>query len=103
MDAKRGLARVAFHQDGRLLAALFVGPEPLALARDHLAANLNAAAPMALAGRPSADMPDAGATVCACLNVGGNTIRDAIQSGRAVLRSGEHTSETHSPANIACP
>ncbi|HCY98819.1 MAG: nitrate reductase [Rhodobacterales bacterium RIFCSPHIGHO2_02_FULL_62_130] len=84
MDAKRGLARVAFHQDGRLLAALFVGPEPLALARDHLAANLNAAAPMALAGRPSADMPDAGATVCACLNVGVNTIRDAIQSGRAV-------------------
>jgi assimilatory nitrate reductase catalytic subunit len=29
-------------------------------------------------------MPDAGATVCACLNVGVNSIRDAIQTGRAV-------------------
>jgi NAD(P)H-nitrite reductase large subunit len=35
----RGGARAgagAFHQDGRLLAALFVGPEALALARGHL-------------------------------------------------------------------
>jgi assimilatory nitrate reductase catalytic subunit len=45
---------------------------------------LNAVEPMVLAGRPSADMPDPGATVCACLNVGVNTIREAIQSGRAL-------------------
>jgi assimilatory nitrate reductase catalytic subunit len=84
IDAKRGLARVAFHDNGRLIAALFVGPEPIALARDHLANRLNAAEPMVLAGRPSADVPDPGATVCACLNVGVNTIREAIQSGRAL-------------------
>ncbi len=84
IDAKRRLARVAFHDDGRLIAALFAGPEPLALARDHLANRLNAADLMVLAGRPSADMPDPGATVCACMNVGVNTIRDAIQSGRAL-------------------
>ncbi len=84
IDAKRGLARIAFHAEGRLLAALFVGPEPVAVARDHLAARLNEAASTILAGRPSADMPDPGATVCACLNIGINTIREAIQSGHAL-------------------
>ena len=84
VDARRGLARVAFHHEGRLLAALFVGPQPVALARDHLVARLNMDAAQSLAGRPSADAPDPGATVCACLNVGINTIRDAIQSGRAL-------------------
>ena len=84
IDARRGLARVAFQDDGRLLAALFVGPQPVALARDHLVARLNQDAAQSLAGRPSADAPDPGATVCACLNIGINTIRDAIQSGRAL-------------------
>jgi assimilatory nitrate reductase catalytic subunit len=84
IDTKRGLARVAFHVEGRLIAALFAGPNPLAIARDHLANRLNASEPMVLAGRPSADIPDPGATVCACLNVGVNTIREAIQSGRAL-------------------
>ncbi|MEO5614568.1 MAG: molybdopterin dinucleotide binding domain-containing protein, partial [Cypionkella sp.] len=84
IDAKRGVARIAFHAEGRLLAALFAGPGPVAVARDHLASRLNEAEPAALAGRPRADMPDPGATVCACLNVGINTIREAIQSGRAL-------------------
>ncbi|MES2435962.1 MAG: molybdopterin-dependent oxidoreductase [Pseudomonadota bacterium] len=84
IDAKRGLARIAFHAEGRLLAALFVGPAPVTVARDHLAGRLNEASPAVLAGRPSADMPDPGATVCACLNIGINTIREAIQSGRAL-------------------
>ena len=84
IDAKRGLARIAFHAEGRLLAALFAGPEPVAVARDHLASRLNEAELAALAGRPRADMPDPGATVCACLNVGINSIREAIQSGRAL-------------------
>ncbi|MGB8812667.1 MAG: molybdopterin-dependent oxidoreductase [Paracoccaceae bacterium] len=84
IDAKRGLARVAFTDEGRLIAALFAGPRPLALARDHLAARINTLDSMVLAGRPRADAPDPGATVCACLNVGINTIREAIQSGRAL-------------------
>ena len=84
IDVKRGLARIAFHAEGRLLAALFAGPEPVAVARDHIASRLNEIAPAVLAGRPSVDMPDPGATVCACLNVGINTIRAAIQSGRAL-------------------
>jgi assimilatory nitrate reductase catalytic subunit len=85
IDAGRGLARVAFHRGGQLLAALFVGPQPVALARDQLAARLGHEAPQeALAGRNPSDRPDPGPTVCACLNVGLNTIRDAIESGHAI-------------------
>ncbi len=85
MDPSRGLARVAFHQDGTLVAALFVGPEPIALSRDLVAARLGAGdAKDALAGRARADAPDPGPTVCACLNVGLNSIRHAIESGRAM-------------------
>ncbi len=85
LDPARGLFRVAFHHEGRLLAALFVGPQPVALARDHIAGRLGAgAAAQALAGRAPADAPDPGPTVCACLNVGLNTIRTAIESGRAL-------------------
>ena len=85
IDKARGLARVAFHGDGRLLAALFVAPGPVALARDQLAARLGEGAPQdALAGRAEANRPDPGPTVCACLNVGLNTIRAAIETGRAL-------------------
>jgi assimilatory nitrate reductase catalytic subunit len=84
-DRAKGLTRVAFHHDGRLLAALFVAPGPVALARDQLARRLGECAPQeALAGRSRADLPDPGPTVCACLNVGVNTIREAIESGRAL-------------------
>ncbi len=84
IDAGRGLARVALHQDGRLLAALFVSPEPVALAREHLAGQLGRESHAALAGAAGADTPDAGPIICACLNVGINTIRDAILSGAAL-------------------
>lgn len=85
IDRARGLARVAFHHEGRLLAALFVGREPVVLARDMLAARLGEEAPQeALSGRTRADRPDPGPTVCACLNVGLNTIRHAIETGEAL-------------------
>jgi assimilatory nitrate reductase catalytic subunit len=84
IEAKRGLARVAFHDGDRLLAALFAGPDPVSVRRDHLVARLQETDGITLAGRPAANRPDPGATVCACLNVGINTIRDAILSGRAL-------------------
>jgi assimilatory nitrate reductase catalytic subunit len=84
-DHARKLARIAFHRDGRLLAALFVGPEPVALARDQIVARLQAGDPRdALAGRTRLDTLDPGPTVCACLNVGLNTLREAIESGRTL-------------------
>jgi assimilatory nitrate reductase catalytic subunit len=84
-DPARGLARMAFHQAGQLVAALFVGPSPIAVARDPLAARLGAGdLTDILAGRTRADMPDPGPTVCACLAVGRNTICQAIESGKAM-------------------
>jgi assimilatory nitrate reductase catalytic subunit len=84
-DPARGLARVAFHDGDRLLAALFVGPTPVALARDQVALRLGQpGAAAALAGQAVAGQRDPGPTVCACLNVGLNTIREAIETGRAL-------------------
>ncbi len=78
-DPVRGLHRLAFLEDGRLVAALFIGPDPVVLSRNHLAGLLGqAAGPAALAGRPGADMPDPGAQLCACFGVGINTISRAV-------------------------
>ncbi len=77
-DRKRGTHRLAFMQDGRTLAALFAAPEPVQLARGHLAAQVGQAGAALLAGRPGAGVVDPGPTVCACLNVGLNTITAAI-------------------------
>ena len=78
-DRARGITRLAFTDGGRLLAALFVSPTPVAVSRQHLVGLLGTAPGMAiLAGRPGSDMPDAGATLCACFDVGVNTITDAI-------------------------
>ncbi len=85
IDAARGTARIAFHDAGRLLAAIFVGPEPISLARSHIVNKVGGEnAPIVLAGRPGADAPDPGPTICACLNVGLNQIRRAIKSGHAL-------------------
>lgn len=80
-DPARGLTRLAFHEGDRLAAALFIAPEPVALARDHLSGLLGEKRPMALAGRPGADQPDPGPTICACMKVGRNTILRAIAQG----------------------
>ena len=78
-DRARGIVRLAFLEGDTLLAALFVAPTPVAVSRQHLVGLLGTAPGMALlAGRPGADMPDAGAIICACFDIGVNTITDAI-------------------------
>jgi assimilatory nitrate reductase catalytic subunit len=77
-DPARGLARMAFVTEGRLEAALFVARDPVRLARGHVAALLGGDGHGALAGHPGADRPDPGPTVCACLNVGLNTLLRAL-------------------------
>ncbi len=83
-DRGRGVHRFAFTEAGHLTGALFISSDPVRLARGHLAGLLGLGATDALAGRPGADMPDPGPTVCACLNVGLNTILDAIHT-RGIL------------------
>ena len=84
-DRARETARIAFTKNSRVIAALFLAPEPVAIARGHLA-NLLGSPPGQgiLAGRPAADIPDPGAIVCACFDVGVNTIVTAITSHGAV-------------------
>ena len=85
-----GGARVAFHDDdGRLEALFYASPAPVAVARSHAVALIGtpAAAAEALAGRPGADRPDPGPQVCACLNVGRNTILATIGGGAASVEA----------------
>ena len=78
-DPKRGLHRFAFLTHGRLQAALFIAPTPVALSRSHMASLLNQpGTPATLAGQPGADQPDPGPTICACFTVGAHTIARAI-------------------------
>ncbi|MGP9790844.1 molybdopterin-dependent oxidoreductase [Roseinatronobacter sp. NSM] len=81
-DRVRGTHRLALMQDGRTLAALFIAPDPVQLARGHLAAQVGQPGAALLAGRPGGGMVDPGPTVCACLNVGLNTITAAIAAQR---------------------
>ncbi|CTQ51480.1 nitrate reductase [Jannaschia donghaensis] len=82
-DASSGTARLAFSEGGLLVAALFVSRVPVALSRDHLAAQLGQPLDVPLAGRPGAARPDPGPMLCACMGVGRNTILAAIASGEA--------------------
>lgn len=78
-DVRAGHYRFARLREGRLVAALFVSGEPLSVARTWAAGQLGEEIGQSerlriLAGRPGADVPDKGAIVCACFEVGANDI-----------------------------
>jgi len=83
-DCSAGLGRRLLLEGPRLAAAWFVGPAPVGLARRWLAERIGQqvtgtnARHRLLAGRPGDDLPDPGATVCACFDVGATTIKMAI-------------------------
>ena len=87
-DPASGLHRLAFREDGCLVGALFVAPEPVALQRVHVVSLLSTEA-SPLSGRPAGDRPDPGPIVCACFGVGANTI--AACGARTVEGVGEAT------------
>ena len=65
-----------------MVASLFADRRPVALTRGHVAAQIGGPADAGvLSGRPGADRPDPGPVLCACLDVGVNTIVRAIESG----------------------
>ncbi|MEO3478866.1 molybdopterin-dependent oxidoreductase [Phaeobacter sp. CAU 1743] len=80
LDPARGTARIALFDKGRLLAALFVDREPVAVVRDYLATLPYAAGTEVLTGRPPADVPDPGPVICSCFGIGINTIISAIET-----------------------
>ena len=86
-DGSAGNHRIAAFDGDKLIGALFVSRHPVTVARDWLAAELDAvhADPQdrfrLLAGRPGGAVKDRGPIVCVCFNVGRNDIIDAIRSG----------------------
>ena len=79
-DRRKGIARLALIQEGKVMAALFTAPEPVAVSRSFLAGSPGSSATGVLAGFPAADQADPGPVVCACYNVGTNTILQAIET-----------------------
>ncbi|MFD3191922.1 molybdopterin-dependent oxidoreductase [Sedimentitalea sp. HM32M-2] len=82
IDTARGTARVALTENGRLVAALFVSPRPVAVMRDYLAGLPGTTPDNVLSGRRSAQATDPGPILCSCLDVGVNTIVTAIETRR---------------------
>ncbi len=86
-DRQTGDLRLAFFDGDRLLAALFLAREPVAVARNWAVSQLSAEHGdlrkrfTLVAGRPGADRPDPGATVCSCFSVGVNQIVAAVRGG----------------------
>ncbi len=86
-DTATGETRLAFFAGSRLLAALFIAPQPVAVARNWAIQQLIVTHDdlrkrfAIVAGRPGMDKPDPGATVCSCFGVGINQIAAAIHSG----------------------
>ncbi|MEX0368407.1 MAG: molybdopterin-dependent oxidoreductase [Ruegeria sp.] len=82
-DAAAGTQRVAHHADGRLTALLFIAPQPVQLSRAHAVAAIGQDSPAgaALAGRAAGASVDPGPTVCACMSVGLNDLKQAIADG----------------------
>ena len=91
--------RWAVFRGKRLIAALFVAPGPVAVARGHLASLLGTSIEDTrqrhgvLAGRAGDGHQDPGAIVCACFDVGRNQIMAAVagQVGASVERVGRTT------------
>ncbi|RXT56483.1 nitrate reductase [Bosea sp. Tri-44] len=90
VDAERGLYRCAVIRDGRLTAALFLGPDhdapvwdavKLAFAGGEVDSGQRLAL---LSGRSLDGATDQGPTVCACFGVGLNAIRAAFAEGATI-------------------
>ena len=87
-DAPAGRHRFAAFDGDRLLAALYVGPGPVAVSRTWAAGLLardfadETERQGVLAGRGGIATPDRGAVVCSCFEVGINQITRAVQTER---------------------
>lgn len=88
--------RFAVFEADRLAAAVFIGPEPVAVSRSLAAEGLTKDYAMQvdrltlLAGRPGVDRPLPGPIVCSCFEVGANQVASAVAGGsRSVEAVGE--------------
>ncbi|MEP2942505.1 MAG: molybdopterin-dependent oxidoreductase [Hyphomicrobiales bacterium] len=86
-DERQGEARCAWFDGNTLHSAIYLSASPVSASRSLLIALMGeeqdnlAARAHVLAARPSADMPDKGAIICSCYNVGANEIATAAAGG----------------------
>ncbi len=86
-DGQSGDYRLAFFDEGKLLAALFIARKPVAVARSWMIEQLSCDhADLSkrfsiIAGRPGDRSADRGAIVCSCFSVGLNQIVAAARGG----------------------
>ncbi|MDZ5698299.1 molybdopterin-dependent oxidoreductase [Chelativorans sp. M5D2P16] len=86
-DERRSDHRMAAFDGERLLGALYLSPEPVAVSRGFAVEQLGIDHPdprgrfRVVAGRAGADRPDIGAIVCSCFGVGANQIATAARQG----------------------
>ncbi|WMS43494.1 molybdopterin-dependent oxidoreductase [Acuticoccus sp. MNP-M23] len=87
VDSVAGTAAFAAFDGDRLAGAVYLAPRPVGVSRAFVARLLGQPAGRAavLAGRPGADQPDPGPTVCACFQVGANQIRAAALAGAGTV------------------
>ncbi|MFT5744057.1 MAG: assimilatory nitrate reductase catalytic subunit [Paracoccaceae bacterium] len=93
-DPTTGSNRIAITQNGQITALFFAAPTPVVVSRSSIIDLIGTDTPplAALAGRAPSGQPDAGATVCACFNVGRNTLLAAVLNGaHSVAALGEAT------------
>ncbi len=85
-DSARGARRIAILDKGRLTAVLFVTRDGVLPPRDWLIARLDqpGAGPPLLAARAPGMAVERGPIICACFDVGLNTLVEAIASQRLV-------------------
>jgi len=90
-DVAVGRDRYACFDGDRLVGALFLASEPVAVSRDWACAQLaqrhsgQRARMAVIAGRPGFGVPDGGPIVCSCLGVGICQIAAAIKGGCATV------------------
>ncbi|WP_299567618.1 nitrate reductase [uncultured Sulfitobacter sp.] len=82
-DATVGSMRIALYDGGVVKAVFYAAPQPVILSRTAAIAYVGTATPplAALSGRMSKDQPDPGHVICACFNVGQNTLQAAVDAG----------------------
>jgi assimilatory nitrate reductase catalytic subunit len=89
VDERRGVYRVAYVSNGRIVFSLFVGPfgNPAAWEGIKQALTLTRVEDkqraLLLSGSGIRGIPDSGPLVCACFGVGLKAIREAVESGAA--------------------
>jgi assimilatory nitrate reductase catalytic subunit len=81
-DARKGVIRAVTLHRGQVSAALFITSDASLPSRDWLISQLAVPAPSTmelLAGRPATPLPDRGPIICACFDIGLNTIIAAVR------------------------